>query len=330
MRKLPQKLTSIAPYVPHRHSCPVRLDANESFVPMPPAVEEAVRRALAEAVLRRYPDGQAEALRRAAAGYYGVGPECIVAGNGSDELIALILACCAAKGGKVAVCEPDFSMYRFYSRLYELEVITERREADIVIFSNPCNPTGAGITAAEVLNLAETADALVVVDEAYMEFWNESAAGYVASTENLIVLRTLSKAAGLAGLRVGFALAHEKLAALLRAAKSPYNLSAAAQAAGEAALRQSGYITEAARAIARSREELYNMLARFPGLTPLRTHTNFVLCELTGAERLHIRLMQKGVAVRLLGENLLRITAGSPADHERLCVALNEYFEGDV
>jgi histidinol-phosphate aminotransferase len=316
---LPDKLLTLSPHTPAEGDFRVRLDANESFLELPEEVDAAVRQALAAVDVRRYPSSRADRLRELAGEYYGVPPERIVAGNGSDELIGLILSVTVPRGGRVLLREPDFTMYRFYARLHELDAVTEG-PADALIFSNPCNPTGEGLTAVQVESLLGEHN-LVIADEAYMEFWGESALSLTGKYENLIILRTLSKAAGLAGLRVGFAIACERVAALLRAAKSPFNLNAASQAAAAAALGFPQYIRDAAAQIVAAREELFRLLSRLP-LTVVNTRANFVLIE--GAPHLHAALLQKGISIRLLPSGTLRVTAGTPRQHKALTAALRE------
>ena len=176
--------------------------------------------------------------------YYGVSADYVTAGNGSDELISVIVGTFLSKGDKLLTVMPDFSMYGFYADLAGVTVITQEKnedlnigsgcalyqdsqagKADCIMFSNPCNPTGQGLSREEVRRLVTSVDCLVVLDEAYMDFYTESLMGEAEQYDNLIILRTCSKALGLAAVRLGFAVANQTLTAVIRAAKSPYNVN---------------------------------------------------------------------------------------------------------
>lgn len=340
--KLPVKLKHLTPYTPDTNEYDIRLDANESFIEPPSWLADKIAGAVAEVKFNRYPDPAAAKVCEAAARLYGVQPECCVAGNGSDELISVIISALLPRGGRVVIAEPDFSMYRFYSELCEVSCLATDRdrgfpsvdslleasaEADMLIFSNPCNPTGQGMSAPDVRRLLDGAECLVAVDEAYMDFWDQSVADEVQTRENLIVLRTCSKAVGMAGVRLGFALAGEQTARLLRTVKSPYNVSALAQAAGLAVLEERGYLEECARLIVESKENLRRgldeLLADREGGEVIGTVTNFVLVRLPDAAAAHEALQSAGISVRHIN-GMLRITAGSADENSCLLEALGE------
>ena len=212
MYQLNDKIKNLVPYEPISGTYEIRLDANECPVNLPGDIRAQLRERLDEIAFNRYPDPLAEQLRErldeiafnrypdplaehlvdSFAEYYGVDPEYVTAGNGSDELIFLIESAFLQKGDKMLVVAPDFSMYNFYSSICEvkcesflkgedLEIDVDAlidavnsEGIDLVIFSNPCNPTGKGITRAEAEKLVSSVDALVILDEAYMDFWTES------------------------------------------------------------------------------------------------------------------------------------------------------------
>lgn len=347
--KLPEKLTGMTPYQPTTARYPIRLDANESFLPLPEETRKAIAAAVADAVaFNRYPDPTARALCAAAAAYYGVPEACVTAGNGSDELISVLMNTFLPRGGRVLVTAPDFSMYAFYAGLAEAEVtvlpksdrafsagaLIEKaaaEKADMVLFSNPCNPAGRGLSKADVLRIIKETDALVVVDEAYMEFWDQSVLPEAAGAENAVVLRTCSKALGLAAARVGFAVACERLSGYLHAAKSPFNVNALSQIAGEIVLRDKARIRRNIAAILESRDALTKGLAalaaRHPGsLGVLPCVTNFVLVKPRDAAGMHRALLSRGICVRLMGD-CLRITAGSETENETFLRELETLLE---
>ncbi len=335
--RMNEKIRHLVPYQPISGNFRIRMDANESFFPPGKELLEKIGSAVRSVPLNRYPDPYALESCRAFAGFYGCRPENVVAGNGSDELIALISEAFSMKGEKILTFSPDFSMYSFYGRICETENIVYRKEEDLsvdvdrvirlarengarmLLFSNPCNPTGKGLRRDEVRKLIRSVDALVVLDEAYMDFWDQSLIGEADRYDNLILLRTCSKAFGLAGIRLGFAVANEELARALRAVKSPYNVNAMTQAAGAAVLGERLLLQSRTRAIVRSREELYRALralekGRETELRVYPTVTNFVLLRTDRAEEFHRRLLENGISVRLF-DGFLRVTAGSEREN---------------
>ena len=337
--RLTEKLERLTPYEPVAGEYSVRLDANESFIALPPAIRAEIAEALQTLAFNRYPDPCAQELLRAYGEYYGLDPRLLTAGNGSDELISVLMNSFFARGEKVLVASPDFSMYEFYIHLAELTpVVLPKAGAELnadellalakregvrgIIFSNPCNPTARGLTAADIRKLIRGTDALVILDEAYMDFWQQSLLGEVADYDNLIILRTCSKMLGLAALRLGFAVANERLTTALRAAKSPYNIGTLAQTAGTIVLRHHEYLDECRARLLAARDELYTGLCALP-LEVEPTHTNFVLVKAADNRAVYQALAARGIAVRLLG-NYLRISAGAPAENRALLSALAE------
>jgi len=334
------KTAALTPYDPIDGDYRIRLDANESFL-LPTAAE---RQAMADAAfgqaLNRYPDPLARGLCAAFAAYYGVRPETVTAGNGSDELISVIMSAFLQKGERVLTLAPDFSMYRFYTSIAETPCVTlektaallpdvdailaeiPRQNIRMVIFSNPCNPTSLGLPASEVRRLIDGTDALVVLDEAYMDFWDQTLLGEAADYDNLIILRTCSKAVGLAALRAGFAVANERLTGILRAAKSPYNVNAVTQAMARVVLSDAAACRARRDRLVAARDELMGGLKALEGAGALTrvydSRTNFAFARMDGARRVFGALKDAGIIVRCFGDEYLRITAGAPEENAAL------------
>ena len=248
MYQLNDKIKNLVPYEPISGTYEIRLDANECPENLPGEIRAQLREKLDEISFNRYPDPLAAKLVNSFAEYYGVKPEFVTAGNGSDELIFLIESAFLEKGDKMLVVSPDFSMYNFYSSICEVEcagfqkngsldidvdALIEKINADgikLVIFSNPCNPTGRGIDRAQAEKLVSSVEALVILDEAYMDFWTESLLDKIEDYSNLIIFRTASKLVGAAALRLGFAVANTAIARAIQAVKSPYNVNSISQA----------------------------------------------------------------------------------------------------
>ena len=336
--RIPEKLQSKEPYTPVTAGYSIRLDANESPYNVSAELREDMKRALDDIDFNRYPDPLAADLCKAFARAYGIRSSYVTAGNGSDELIGLILSSFLEKGEGVTVALPDFSMYAFYASLSEEKLHVFKRDgaptldglrafvretgSAAVIFSNPCNPTGQGYDRKSVLQFVLSTDALCIIDEAYMDFWDQSILADAPWLENAFVLRTLSKVFGAAALRLGFAVANAKLTAALRTAKSPYNVNAVSQAFGKLLLarRDADRSAELAGAARRLRKAL---LPYFPDIS--ETVTNFVYIETPQASEIAAYLASRGIAVRVF-PNALRITAGSSAENDALLAALRDYF----
>ncbi len=338
------KASQLTPYDPAEGKYRVRLDANESFLLPTEEDRGKMGRAAAEVALNRYPDPLARDLCGAFAKRYSISPDLVTAGNGSDELISLILSTFLQKGEKVLTLSPDFSMYRFYTAISETPCIvlekgkgfrinvdvvldTIRKEnVRLLIFSNPCNPTSVGLQASEVRRLLQGTDALVVLDEAYMDFWDQSLLPEVAEYDNLILLRTCSKAIGLAALRIGFAVANPCLTAVIRAAKSPYNVNAVSQEMARIILENDQYTTAYSELIRTSRDMLLTGLKKLEGEGALQmvcdSCTNFAYIQLEDARWVYERLADSGIIVRCFGDHFLRISAGTQAENSELLASL--------
>lgn len=343
---LSPKASGLVPYEPIAGEYRIRLDANESYLPIPTEAQEKLQKALAEADYRRYPDPAATGVCARFAEYYGVDPAFVTAGNGSDELISVIVNTFLQKGERAMVLSPDFSMYSFYLALAEadcvrldkgenfavdpIQVLNTLRQSGcrMLLFSNPCNPTGQGLERQQLLEIVQGTDALVVLDEAYMDFWDDSQSlvQEAAEYDNLIVLRTCSKMMGLAALRLGFAVANPCLTRVLRAAKSPYNVNTLTQLAGEAVLSYPDAIRKGRDELLRSRDSLVKSLSALAlreGESLLPTCTNFVVLRTPRAKELFEGLRERSIIVRCF-PGFLRITTGSPQDNAALVDALRE------
>ena len=349
MYQLNEKIKDLKPYDPIQGSYRVRLDANESFLPLPQALVEEAKAAVERTAFNRYPDPAARELCQAFAACYGVQPQQVVAGNGSDELITVLFEAFLEKGDAFATVEPDFSMYAFNGHLHEARHVAipkgkdlrldveavaaacQREQVKLLIFSNPCNPTSLVCGREEMRKLIDSLpDTLVVLDEAYMDFSDQSLLGEVEDHPNLLVLRTCSKAFGMAALRLGFAVCGKTLAGALRAVKSPYNVNSLSQAVGTAVLRRKGELDRALETILRSRDQLYAGLRelgeKYPGrFRLLPGETNFAALEMEDGPELLGYLDRQGVAIRYTG-GLVRVTCGAPEENKIVLEEMAGYF----
>jgi histidinol-phosphate aminotransferase len=323
----------------------VKLDGNENlYGPAPAAL-----RALAEHQgYHIYPDPDQRRLRAALAEYVGVPAEHIVAGAGSDELIDLLARVLLGPGDRVVDLVPTFGMYAFTAAVCGGTVVPVPRRPDfsvdvaavaaavngdarakLIFVASPNNPSGNPLSGQDLERLLALG-VPVVVDEAYVEFSGGSVARLVPERDNLVVIRTFSKWAGLAGLRVGYGVMPAPLARLLLAVKPPYNVNVAAEAAVLASLAERELLAERVRAIVAERERLTALLAEIPFLRPWPSQANFVLCDVTRGDARALRdgLRRRGIFVRYFDRDGLRdkvrISVGRPEHTDALLAALRE------
>ena len=355
---LNKKIKNLKPYESGRGRRKVIfMDANESFLPVPKEIKREIVSKIRKVNVNRYPDPKAKKVCKAFGDFYGVDPACITAGNGSDELISLIFQGFFSRGEKILLTDPDFSMYKFYAEIAELETIFYPKQEDFriepralialtkaggckgLVLSNPCNPTSQGMRKMPLRTLLkELPDVLVVIDEAYMDFWNQSLINEIAEFENLIVLRTASKAMGGAAIRLGFAVANKKITKALQGLKSPYNVSSTTQAAGEAIFKYPDLLKDALLDMLASRGFLAGALTKLEAdwkdtnyafhLIP-ESKTNFVVLCFSDREnhkRLYAYLKKQGILIRCFPD-FLRVTVGSNEDNQAFLTALTSFFE---
>lgn len=319
----------------------VKLDANENPYGPSPRVARAMP---GIARVHLYPDPAQVAMRTAVAGYVGVPMEHIVVGNGSDEIIDLVFRAVLEPGDQVIVCTPTFGMYDFTAHVCGGTGVAVERDANfavdadavlgalnnrtkIITVASPNNPSGNSTPPETIERLLES-ERLVMIDEAYVEFGGTSVAGWVTKHPNLVVLRTLSKWGGLAGLRVGYGLMDDSLADLLLRAKPPYNVNQAAEAALLASLADTKTLNERAAKIVEERERMIAAIADLDGVTPLPSDSNFVLCRMPNGKgrQIYESLARRGVFVRYYSRaslaDYLRISVGTSEQTGRLIEAL--------
>lgn len=321
----------------------VKLDGNEN----PYGCSEKVRQALASyRYYHLYPDPEQRELRKALAGYVGVDPEYIVPGSGSDELIDVVLRLFLEPGDEVINCPPTFGMYSFSTSVCGgLTVDVPRREdfsidvpgikkalnknTKVIFIASPNNPSGDLVSESDIRELLKS-NIIVVIDEAYFEFCGVTAVSLVRQYANLIVLRTFSKWAGLAGLRVGYGIFPVDIAKHLMKIKQPYNVNCAAQVAALESLRDIDYLRGTIKAITTERERMVEKLSQFTWLRVYPSQANFVLCRVLGGEakNVHRKLQRKGIFVRYFDapglRDCLRISVGKPEHTDALVVALRD------
>jgi histidinol-phosphate aminotransferase len=322
----------------------IKLDGNENPYGCSPKVYQALA---AYPYYHNYPDPEQRELRKALEGYTGLGRQHIVCGMGSDDLIDLILRLFLKPGDEVINCPPTFGMYPFSTDVcggrvvdvprtedFALDIVGIKkkaltRKAKVIFVASPNNPTGNTTPEKEIMELVGTGK-IVVVDEAYAEFGNVTVANLVPAYPNLIVLRTFSKWAGLAGLRIGYGFFPIEIADYLMKIKQPYNANAAAQAAVLASLADMESLRLNVMKIVMERGRLFSKLKELDWLKPYPSRANFILCSLPKGEAKEIwqQLRKEGIFVRYFDtpglKDCLRISVGRPEDTDALVKKLKE------
>lgn len=345
--RLRPALRDFEPYDPAFSPCRVNLSANENTHALPDEVRAAIGEALLATPLNRYPDPMANALRDAVAARHGVAREAVCVGNGGDELLFNLLFAFGGPGRTLVTCPPDFAEYANFAAMCETPVarvprdpedfsidadalLAAARDAALVILTSPNNPTGDLVDHALVRRLIDETGALVLLDEAYVEFAPEgsSLVDWVAACPRLIVLRTLSKAFGLAGLRVGYVVADPAVIAALAAVRQIYSVDVLAQAAALAALARREALAPVVDDIVAERARLSAGLSELPGVRAWPSAANFVLVRVPRAAEVRRRLRDEfSVLVRDFSavpglEGCLRISVGTREENDVLLDAL--------
>lgn len=324
----------------------IKLDANENPYGCSPRVNKALA---AYPYLNTYPDAGQTELRKLLEEYTGISAECIVAGSGSDELIDLILRLFVGEGDEAINCVPTFDIFRFSTKMcggtsvevprdenFAVDVSAVKaaisKKTKIILLANPNNPTGTLTPRDDIIEILDTG-LPVVVDEAYYEFSGETVAPLVSQYKNLMVPRTFSKWAGLAGLRVGYGIFPPKIADYLMAIKPPYNVNVAALIAVRESLADVDYLMSTVRAIIAERERLFGELKKLKWLKPFPSQANFIFCSVLNGEarELQQKLQKRGILVRYFDlpfwRDGIRISVGRPDHTDALIKALQEIGE---
>jgi histidinol-phosphate aminotransferase len=353
----PSYVRAIAPYQPGKPiaelaremglegSGIVKLASNENPLGVSPLARKAIEAQLQG--LARYPDGNGFELKQALAARYRVGQEHIVLGNGSNDVLELVARCFLGNGTSAVMSQHAFVVYHLATQVagaakietpasdfgHDLPAMASavREDTRVIWIANPNNPTGTFVPAPEVEAFLRRVPrrVVVVVDEAYNEYLPDEmqadSVRWLAQFPNLVITRTFSKAYGLAGLRVGFALAHPEIADLMNRVRQPFNVSTIAQAAAEAAVNDRAFVDRSVQLNRSGMRQIIEGLERL-NLSHIPSFGNFVSFRASGAAQVYQRLLKQGVIVRPIGvyglPEHLRVTIGLPAENERFLDAL--------
>ena len=331
----------------------VKLDLNENLTVSSDMVGKLLLNACQGVDARRYPPPYGATAVQAVSNFFGFDESEVFVGNGSDELLDLLMKTFVGKQTRVLVVEPTFPLYTYFTQLYGGEKVTVLLKPDfgldvdalleksggepsLLIVCSPNNPTANQFAKSDLEKVVREFNGLVVVDEAYVDFAKYSVIDWTRENDNLIVLRTFSKAFGLAGIRLGFAVSNRSVIEYVKRATPPFNVNIIAQRLVALALQNWDYFKQQIEYIIREREWLRNALAKTDGVVPYPSDANFILFRITkkglSSSAVRERLRSKNVLVKDKGyapllENCIRVTVGTRDMNEAFVSALKEVLE---
>ncbi|SHI96926.1 histidinol-phosphate transaminase [Lutispora thermophila] len=348
MQLVKESIKGLKAYSANQGSFRIKLDANEGKNILFKDITSEGLKFEEDFYINYYPDNDAVRLREELGNYVGVNPRNILVGNGSSELIELVIKTYVDKGEVIMGFLPSFSMYQIFSQIHSARFIGVESNEDftvdidllikrakqmnpkLILICNPNNPTGHLIEQKDVKKLLEETDSIVVVDEAYMEFAEGSMVQEVSKYRNLIVLRTLSKALGLAAIRLGYMIACEDIIKVINCVRAPYNLNAITQYVGVLALKNKDRIYDYVEEVKRERAFLYDELRKLP-FTVYKSYGNFILIK-SDIEDLGEKLAAQGILIRSFSGDMrqyYRIAVGNRSENQELLKSLKEIVKDE-
>ena len=330
----------------------IKVNANECNMNLPPLVEERVMGRLSRVAFNRYPNEEYDALAEQIARNFSLGKENVLLGSGSSEIIEKLFYCFGgSKDSKIVYPRPSFSMYGIYASAAEAEGVpvdleddytldaelfvktVRESKANLAVICNPNNPTGTGIPRQAVEYIAENIDCAFLVDEAYIEFYGQSAAGLLKKYPHLIIARTFSKAYALASCRVGYMLAGEGIVSMVGRAYMPYHMNVLSLATADIVYQMRHEYIPRIQMMVAERKRMAEELKKLDGFTVYPSETNFLLVKYARAKELNESLVRQGIGIRSFGdalglENCLRISMGLREENDIWLNAIRMFTEG--
>ena len=341
MNREKESIRSLEPYVTNPTVCSVKLDANEGDKDL----YRDLLKKLGESdiTLNYYPDDSYSELKKEINNYVGYEPKNITVGNGSSELLDLCVKTFVDKDETILSLDPTFSMYSIYAQVFSAKYIGAKAEEDfkvnvdsiikdikennpkLIILCNPNNPIGSVLTKKEVRKIVKSTDALIALDEAYMEFGDESLIDEVMDYDNLLIVKTVSKAFSLAGIRMGYIVANEDIITSIEKVRAPYNLNSLSTYIATEALRQKERMFHYVKNIKEEREKIYKDLVDL-GVKAYNSSANFVFFK-SDIDNLLKKLVDKDVLIRKFSGKLdgyYRVSVGTKEQNEKFLEAFKE------
>ena len=323
----------------------ILLNANESWQGLDNQTIAQIQEEIVNIAFHRYPQDDLQRLYDAYAKMMNLSSHQLLVGNGSDALLGLMIGTFLSKGKTLYTFAPDFSMYDYYASNYEAQMEKyscqedgsvdieafiqqgKEKQVDMVVFSNPNNPTGHCLTKEEVIQIVEAFESIpIIIDEAYMDFSNQSVLDQVNQYSNLYVTRTLSKAYALAGIRVGFIVSQVSNIDYLKQVRAPYTVNRLSQLVASIALEHHEQFGKRIQQAISYRDELYQKLSALSGLTMYESQANFLYGKAENKELLMSLMEEKGIVIRdFKGTEYFRFSVGSKEENEKVIDVFKRY-----
>ena len=348
VEKKVKEFSSIGGYKkPELHNDVLKLDSNENYVISKQFQSDLISNARKNSDVREYPLGGVERLVQMISKFINIPSSMIGVGNGSDQILDLILSNFASKQTKVLTSNPTFGFFEERCKLYSIPLIAipfsqemrldvkdfvkQSKNADILYLDSPNNPTGFQFSKIDLQKLVKSFSGLVIIDEAYGEFGDYSLSSMVKTQKNLVVVQTLSKSFGLAGLRLGYFVANKEFtAAFNQVLQYPYPLSTISIESGILALEKSALMKDAVSTIKQERSRIIETLQKYDAFEVFDSKANFVLFDAHGSyQRVYTALIEQGISIRKLGkvgnhDGCLRVTVGTKEMNSKFLLAIRD------
>jgi histidinol-phosphate aminotransferase len=357
MRTLKSNILAMDEYSVEQDIDRIKLNQNESSEDLPSSMKQKILERMEAVNWSRYPSGGAGKLVDAIADYTGFPSSGIIVGNGSNEMIQTLVYSTCDSGQSIVVAQPGFSVYKRVAEVmnvgvievpladdfsFEVESFIEAgQNAQAMFLAAPNNPTGTTLNDRQIELIAESVPCMVAVDEAYYEFSGVTVQPLIRKHDNIVILRTFSKALRIAGLRLGYMLGPESLIWEFKKVKLPFSVGLLQQIAGEILLEKRALFSESARRIVTEKDRVFDELRKMEGIQAVPSHANFILFEtqMFRARDVFNALLARGVLIRCFDsqrlENMLRVTIGTPEENEVFLHSLRDVIgrrrnEGDT
>ncbi|MFC2155105.1 histidinol-phosphate transaminase [Acidobacteriota bacterium] len=352
MLNIKESVLKLDGYVVSQDFSRVKLNQNESPFDVPLEIKQEISEKLTQVNWNRYPNNFADPLKRRISQYINFPRKGIIVGNSSTELIQTVMHALCNSYDRIVVTNPGFPIYKRLASILNIKVeevplsenfsldtdalIEKSKGAKIVFLSSPNNPTGNVLSVEDLTLIAGNITGILVVDEAYYEFYKDSAQHLIKMLKNIIIIRTFSKAFNLAGIRLGYMLGNDEVLKELGKAKLPFSIGIFQQLAGEVVMANMDFVKKNVLEVVNERERVYNELKRIPFIHPFPSYANFILfrSKTMPAKDLFRALYDKGVVLRTFKtpelRNCLRVTLGTKTENGFFLRKLKEVMSNSL
>jgi histidinol-phosphate aminotransferase len=345
-----ERIRTLTRYHLEPEATDIKLNQNENPYDLPPAIKDEIAQFCRERPFNRYPNFVPEALKAKLSGYSGVSAKGIMVGNGSNEMLLVLLLALSRQSGDVILCQPTFTLYRLLATglgavertvflkndlSFDVKKICEAASQyprSLMVLCSPNNPTGCALTESDIKTILKTHTGFLVLDQAYVEFGGYSAVPLLKSNPNLIITRTFSKAFSGAGLRLGYMLGTPDVVQEISKIKLPYNINFFSEQVAQVLLDNADLLRPRVQELSARRDSLFAFLASMPFDAVYPSAANFILMRTKRKDELFLFLKKKSILVRDVSqypmlENCLRVNVGSNEETLAFEAAVREFFE---